>query len=128
MLRIKLDENLPTDLVPALASMGHDVETVPGEGLASHPDRDIEDAARAEGRFLVTQDLDFSDRRRFLPGTHPGILVVRLRVPGARALLERVSHVFRTEAVDSWSGAFVVATDTKIRATLPTTRPGASAP
>jgi hypothetical protein len=29
-------------------------------------------------RFLVTQGLDFSDTRRFSPGMHCGILLVRL--------------------------------------------------
>jgi hypothetical protein len=34
--------------------------------------------AQRAGRFLVTQDLDFSDVRRFEPGSHHGLLLVRL--------------------------------------------------
>jgi hypothetical protein len=56
-------------------------------------------AAQADGRFLVTQDLDFSDARKYAPGTHHGLLLVRLPQPGRTALFERVSTLFRTEAV-----------------------------
>jgi hypothetical protein len=37
-MRIKLDENMPASLVLALQALGHDVDTVPGEGLAGEPD------------------------------------------------------------------------------------------
>ena len=33
---------------------------------------------RAQGRFLVTHDLNFSDTRKFEPGTHADVLIVRL--------------------------------------------------
>jgi hypothetical protein len=62
-------------------------------------------------RFLITQDLDFSDMRRYTPGTHAGLLLVRLARPGRNALVERVSAVFQTEQVDDWAGCLVVATD-----------------
>ncbi|WP_436611369.1 DUF5615 family PIN-like protein [Sorangium sp. So ce1024] len=68
-MRIKLDENLPSSLVEALAQLGHDVDSVPQERLQGSSDPDIWAAAQAEGRFLVTQDLDFSDVRQFAPGT-----------------------------------------------------------
>lgn len=32
-MRIKLDENLPAGLVPLLAALGHEVDTVPAEGI-----------------------------------------------------------------------------------------------
>ncbi len=116
---IKLDENLPTRLVDALASLGHDVDTVYVEGLTSRPDAEVWDAAQAAGRFLITQDLDFSDMRRFQPGTHPGILLVRLRNPSRNALFLKVKNLFETEAADTWSGCFVVATERKLRIKRP---------
>jgi predicted nuclease of predicted toxin-antitoxin system len=41
----------------------------------------------AEGRLFVTLDLDFSDVRRYKPGTHPGIFLIRVRVAAVRLLL-----------------------------------------
>lgn len=67
-MKIKLDENLPSQLAGILGSLGHNVETVIQEGLAGHPDPDIWERTQQEGRFLITQDLDFSDISRFSPG------------------------------------------------------------
>ncbi len=116
---IKLDENLPSRLVAALSAMGHNVDTVPAENLSGRPDEDVWAAAQAAARFLITQDLDFSDMRRYQPGTHPGILLVRLRNPGRNALFLKVKGLFEQEAVESWSGCFVVATERKLRVRRP---------
>ncbi len=114
-MRIKLDENLPVALADALAGLGHDTETVHREGLSGKPDVLVWEAAQRENRFLITQDLDFSDTRRFRPRTHHGILVVRLAKPGRLALYQRVVDLFSTEDVGAWVGSFVVATDRKLR-------------
>jgi predicted nuclease of predicted toxin-antitoxin system len=84
-MKLKLDENLPESLVGELAALGHDVDNVRLEGITGQSDPDIWRAAQQDGRFLITQDLDFSDNRRFAPGTHHGLMLVRLRVPGRRA-------------------------------------------
>jgi predicted nuclease of predicted toxin-antitoxin system len=116
-MKFKLDENLPARLKRILQSYGYDVDTVPDENLSGLPDATIWEAARTEGRFLITQDLDFSDIRQFAPGTHNGLLLVRLREPGANALLEAVNAV-ATEMAD-WGGCFVVLTENKIRIKRP---------
>ena len=118
-MNIKLDENLPERLVPVLTSLGHDVDTVGSEQLAGHNDIDVWAAARSAERFFITQDLDFSDLRLYPPGTHAGLLLVRLAKPGRNALLERISGLFATEAVDAWRGCLVVATDSKLRIKRP---------
>jgi predicted nuclease of predicted toxin-antitoxin system len=63
-MRIKLDENIPVSLVTALDALGHDADSVPQEGLTGKPDPDVWRGAQECGRFLITQDLDFSDVRR----------------------------------------------------------------
>jgi predicted nuclease of predicted toxin-antitoxin system len=118
-VNIKLDENLPERLVSVLSALGHDVDTVHSEQLAGCDDADVWSAAQSIGRFLITQDLDFSDLRRYTPGTHAGLLLLRLAKPGRDALLERVSMLFATERVDEWRGCLVVATDRKVRVKRP---------
>ena len=118
-MRIKLDENLPTKLAPLLGVLGHDVDTVPEEQLQGRDDPMIWQAAQDAGRFLVTQDMDFSDIRQFRPGTHHGILLLRLRSPGRVALTTRLLSIFQSEADESWSRCFVVATERKIRVVRP---------
>lgn len=89
------------------------------EGLAGQDDPHIWEAAQRTGRFLITQDLDFSDIRRFTPGTHHEILLVRLRELGREALMNRIQSIFRSEQVEGWRGCFVVVTEHKIRVRHP---------
>lgn len=121
-MKINLDENLPFRLATLLKELGHDVQTLQDERLLGHPDTEIWRAAPNESRFLVTQDMDFSDRRRFAPGSHNGILLVRLRSPGRRDLIGQIQKLFRQENVGEWTGCFVVATERKIRVLGPGTK------
>ena len=118
-MKIKLDENLPLRLATPLRNLGHDVHTLHDESLSGHPDIEIGEAAQKESRFLITQDLDFSDLRQFALGSHYGILLVRLRSPNRRGLIERVGQLFQKENVAEWAGCFVVATERKIRVLKP---------
>jgi predicted nuclease of predicted toxin-antitoxin system len=114
-MRIKLDENLPAGVGKTLAGMGHTVDTVPDEGLGGADDAAVWEAAQREAAFFVTQDLDFSDSARFRPGTHYGLLIVRLADPSRRALSGLLERIFATESVSEWSGCFVVASERKVR-------------
>ena len=118
-MKIKLDENIPAALGQMLENLGHDVETVITEELVGCTDSQIWDSAQREGRFLITQDLDFSDIRVFRPGRHHGILLIRLRSPGRLALTGRIEELFENEDPESWKKCFVVATDRKLRIRRP---------
>lgn len=118
-MKIKLDENLPLRLATLLKDLGHDVHTVHDERLVGRADSEIWRASLNESRFLITQDLDFADLRRFAPGTHHGILLVRLHSPNRRNLVRRVVELFQKERVGEWAGCFVVATERKIRVLKP---------
>jgi predicted nuclease of predicted toxin-antitoxin system len=122
-MRIKLDENLPSQLVPVLTELGHDVDTVPSEGITGKDDAIVWHAAQACQRFLITQDLDFSDVRKYTPGTHHGLLLVRLPEPGRTALLERISTLFQVEDVKTWGGCIIIATPHKVRVRRPPSEP-----
>ena len=118
-MKIKLDENLPFTLAPHLRSLGHDTDTVFDENIAGSDDGQVWQAAQIEGRFLITQDLDFSDARKFAPGSHHGLLLLRLRDPGRLALSTVVREIFASQDVADWAGCFVVATERKIRILRP---------
>lgn len=118
-MQIKLDENLPAVLTDLFAEFGHDADTSPAEGLSGCNDAKIWATAIRTGRFLITQDLDFSDVRVFAPGTHPGILLIRLDHPSRTALIQRARRILETEDIDSWKGCLVVASEHKIRVRRP---------
>jgi predicted nuclease of predicted toxin-antitoxin system len=118
-VRVKLDENVPMRTTAPLAALGHDVDTVVDEGLAGTADDALWPHVQEAARFLVTRDLGFSDARRYPPGTHQGILVLRLSDDSSAAVAARLATVFAAEEVERWTGALVVVTDHKVRVRRP---------
>ena len=118
-MKIKLDENLPFRLVKILSELKHEVDTIPQEGLKGCNDEQIWEAAQRSGCFLITQDLNFSNINLFKPGTHCGLLLIRLRNSGRNALLNRIQTIFQIEEVERWQRCFVVVTEHKIRVRHP---------
>ena len=114
-MKIKLDENLPERLLPILGDLGHDADTVVREGFRGMDDEDLWPEVQKAQRFLSTKDLGFSDERRYPPGSHPGIMVLRLSDDRSRAVAERPASVFGAEPIEAWAGCLVVVTDHKVR-------------
>ncbi|MBS0557479.1 MAG: DUF5615 family PIN-like protein [Proteobacteria bacterium] len=73
-----LDANMPRAALSALAAHGHGAQLARDIGLGTAPDEQIAQFARAHAAVLVTRDLDFADVRRYPPGRHFGLLVLRL--------------------------------------------------
>lgn len=96
MMLLKLDENMPTSLVPLLAALGHDVHHVEDEGLRAQMDPVVAAAAKREGRVLLTLDVEFADIRKYPPGSHPGIVLLRSAIPGAPAISQLVLNLLAT--------------------------------
>ncbi len=118
-MKIKLDENLPECLVESLTLLGHDVDTVRMESIAGKNDDIVWRAAQQAERFLVTQDLDFSDIRQFAPGSHHGLMLVRLPTAGRLKLLEQITGAFASGEPETWARCFVVLGEHKMRIQRP---------
>jgi predicted nuclease of predicted toxin-antitoxin system len=118
-VRLKLDENLPVTLALRLRAHGHDADTVRDEALGGSDDETLWAAAQREGRFLVTQDLDFSDTRKFAPGSHFGILLVRLPDGEQWRVSDYVAGWLSDPEAESWARCFVVANQDKVRVLRP---------
>jgi predicted nuclease of predicted toxin-antitoxin system len=92
-MRVKLDENLPRAATSLLRDAGHDADSVLDESLQGAADERIASACREERRALLTLDSDFSDVRRYPPGDHFGLIVLRPReqtIDGVIALIRRM--------------------------------------
>src|SRR5437764_5513888 len=76
-MKFKADENLPVEAAEDVRQAGHDAVTVAEQGLAGQPDVRVGDARRAEGRAVLTLDLDFADIRVYPPKDYAGIVVLR---------------------------------------------------
>jgi predicted nuclease of predicted toxin-antitoxin system len=118
-MKIKLDENLTARLSAVLSSLGHEVHTVFDEGLEGKSDDQVWRVTQAEHRFLITQDSAFADVRSYPPGTHFGILHLRLGTKDRLAQISRVAELFASEDPSSRARCLVVATETKVRVVRP---------
>ena len=86
-MKFKLDENLGSRTAGLIAEAGHDVETVAQENLSGTNDGRLLQVCIAEGRCLISLDLDFADVLRFPPRNTPGIAVLRLPRVASLSLL-----------------------------------------
>lgn len=119
-MKLKLDENIPASSAPRLrALLKHDVDTVLDEGLGGKDDGTVWAAAQAEGRFFITQDLDFSDSRRFAAGSHHGVMLVRIPEETQPQLADFLATWFSAGDSETWVGTFIVATPHKLRISRP---------
>jgi predicted nuclease of predicted toxin-antitoxin system len=118
-VKVKLDENLPASLGEVLLAHDHEVDTVIAEDLGGHPDAEVAAAALAEGRLLITLDKGFGDIRAHPPGTHPGILVLRLADESAVAVRQAMTELLAHHRLEDLAGAVTVLHHGRLRIRLP---------
>ena len=112
---IKVDEDLPRASVLRLRAYGHDSMSVIDEGLGGASDEALWQAVQEEGRFLITADKGFADARKYEPGMHTGILLLRPDQDGVLPTLELLDNVLATHRLEDLAGAITVATPRGIR-------------
>jgi predicted nuclease of predicted toxin-antitoxin system len=94
-LKPKLDENLGAAVAQAIRHAGHDVVTVPQEGLAGADDSRLIAVCQNERRCLITLDLEFAHPLIYRPSDCAGIAVLRLPPrPDRSDILDCVQTLF----------------------------------
>jgi len=119
-MRLLLDMNLSPAMADWLRGIGHNAVHARELGSGDRPDREIFAHARAEGRVLITFDLDFGDIvAASASAVGPGVLLLRLRSPRQAHMRERVLAALAaaSEALDA--GAIVLVEDARLRVRLP---------
>ena len=114
-MKLKLDENLPDSAATLCRDAGHDVETVVEENMSGAVDPDVMAAATREGRLLLTLDTDFADVRTYPPGTHGGIVVLRLHDQRWAALQPHLERVLASDVLQQVAGGLAIVTEARIR-------------
>ena len=87
-MKFKIDENLPAEFAPILREPGLLADSVGDERLSGSADETLIDHCRAEGRLLVTLDLEFANLQAYPPKSHPGNVVMRSKVQDKVTLIE----------------------------------------
>jgi predicted nuclease of predicted toxin-antitoxin system len=114
-LKIKADEDLPGSVAVRLREAGYLAETVVEEGMGGTNDPALWRVVQAEGRFLITADKGFADVRKYPPGTHRGVLLLRPNEDGIGPLDALVEMVLREGGLERLQGAVAVATPRGLR-------------
>lgn len=109
-VKVKLDEDLPVTLTDLLNAAGYEASRVFIQGMGGWKDERLWAAIQAEGRFFITADKGFGDIRRYPPGTHAGVLVLRPDEDGIRPLLALATRVIAHYRLDDLMGTITVVT------------------
>ena len=114
-MKFKLDENLPTELVADLRTLGHEADTATDEGVAGASDSVVLAKARSEGRVLLTMDKGIADVRVYPPGSYAGIVLFRPSTSGRGAVQAFVRRHLPTLLQVDLAGRLLVVTEGTIR-------------
>jgi predicted nuclease of predicted toxin-antitoxin system len=114
-MKFKLDENLPRELADDLLRLGHDADTVVGEGLAGADDATIVQAARAADRILLTLDKGIASLLQYPVHEHGGVVLFRPDGSGRRTILSFVRSRLPTLLEMEMAGRLTVVGPTRIR-------------
>ena len=118
-MKIKLDENPGQSHAELVRAAGHVAARVTEQGLSGAKDPAVWQHVCDTGRFFITLDLDFSDVRRFVPGTHPGILLIRARGKGRQAIARVLRPVLAEHGLKPLAGCLAVADESRTRIRRP---------
>lgn len=114
-MKLKLDENLPRLVAEKFTGHLHDVDTVTDEGLAGAGDSAVLGAVRDEERMAITLDRGFGDVRRYPPGSHPGIIVLRAINQDPASITRLVERFLEVRKLEDLRGCIVVVEPEQIR-------------
>jgi predicted nuclease of predicted toxin-antitoxin system len=114
-IRAKVDEDLPRQIAEILRTRGHDALTVADQGCEGTQDEDLRVRLQAERRWLITADEGFADLRRYPPGSHAGVMLLRSPEESRRGYVELAAMALERLDLDEIAGAVVVVTPRGLR-------------
>jgi len=113
--RVKVDEDLPRAIANLLNAHGHDALTVRDQGWEGMPDDELWGRVQSEDRWLVTADKEFADMRKYPPGTHAEVILLRSAEESRADYLQLVERLLSRLKLDEIAGAVVVVTRRGVR-------------
>lgn len=109
------DMGISPQTIRQLRRLGYDAVHLGEQGLARMPDPNILDKARAEGRILLTVDLDFAQLVAISGEQLPSVILFRLGNATRAALENRLFAVLKACHNDLEEGAIVSVSDDGFR-------------
>ncbi len=114
-MKFKLDENLPGGAAEVLRAAGHDAIHLLDLASAGAADAEVAQLIRAEGRALITLDLDFADIRAYRPTDYYGIVILRPRQASAGEVLLLLARLAEAIGREPLEGRLWIVDEQRIR-------------
>jgi predicted nuclease of predicted toxin-antitoxin system len=114
-MEFKVDENLPIEVAEVLRNAGHGALTIQDQLMVGNPDPQVAAVCQAEGRALVTLDLDFSNIRTYPPADYHGIVVLRPHSQAKPSVLNLISLVLPTLSTEPLKGNLWIVEENGVR-------------
>lgn len=104
-MRFLVDMCLDVRVAAWLRGQGHDAMHLRERGLQRLANGEIFNKTAAENRTVLTLDLDFGEIAALTGGTKASVIVFRLRNPGFKQVIDRISKVLNESAAAVEKGA-----------------------
>jgi predicted nuclease of predicted toxin-antitoxin system len=114
-MRFLADMGVSLQVVEWLRGRGDDVVHLRDQGLERLPNGEIFDKATAEGRIVLTFDLDFGEIVALSRGSRTSVVVFRLRNARAGHVIARLERVLEESSDALARGAVVIVEDGRHR-------------
>lgn len=114
-MEFKVDENLPIEVAEVFRNPGHGALTIHDQLMVGNPDPQVAAVCQAEGRALVTLDLDFSKIRTYPPADYHGIVVLRPYSQAKPAVLNLISLMIPTLSAEPLEGNLWIVEENGVR-------------
>lgn len=114
-MNIKVDEDLPRVVVDLLVRNGYAAKGVLDQGMGGWKDNALWQAIQGEGLFLLTADKGFADIRKYPPGSHFGVMLLRPDQDGIRPFLHLLESTLKAYDLGLFAGKITVVTPRGLR-------------
>ena len=119
-MKFLADMGISPRVVTELRKQGHDAVHLQEQALGRLPDHEILSKARAEGRIVLTHDLDFGELLAASGGVLPSVIIFRLKDMRGENVSRHLFAILNQQAEALTAGAICSVGERKVRIrTLP---------
>lgn len=115
-VKFKLDENIPFILKKIIESHNkHRVDSVFHKKITGISDKSLINHCLKEKRILITLDNDFSNKNLFPKGSYYGIIIIRSKTQGKKAIEEIFEKFITNYSLEDSRGKIIIIEINQIR-------------
>ncbi len=118
-VRVKVDEDLPTDIAHLVRAAGYDADTVYAQGHSGTPDDKLWPLVQQDQRMLLTADKGFANAQAYPPGSHAGVILFRLPRESRAGYIRLAQFLLAQVDLVDIAGAIVIVSPDAIRIRRP---------